>query len=326
MLNNHNLNVNEKKIISYLDLNARIPYSLIGKRLKKSQQQVSFIVERLKKREIIKNFYTMIDYSKLDLLNFRVYFKVSYVNEKKLNEFNDYLISDSHTSWVCLCGGKYDVICTFFAKNVSQFNKHLRGIIEKFPEQINDFSVLTTIVLRNFGRKYLSHSLRNNDEYFVGGDRDPEVLDEIDHTILKELSVNARKSSVEISNELSVTPKTIINRIKNLEDKEIILGYKPLLNLSNINYHASLILIKFHNISSKLENELINYLKIHPNVFSLVKTIGEWDIEITIEAQDAKQIRKIEVEIRQKFALLIQHIETVPLYNSSKLSYYPGFL
>ncbi|MBT4541316.1 Lrp/AsnC family transcriptional regulator [Candidatus Woesearchaeota archaeon] len=325
MPKNNKLNVNEKKILALLDQNARMPFSLIGKRLKKSQQQVSFIVDRLKKRDIIKSFYTIIDYSKLDILNFRVYFKVSYVNEKKLDEFIKYLISDPYSSWVSSCGGRYDVICTFFASNVSQFNKHLRSIIEQFPEQINTFSVLTTIILRNFGRKYLSVKPANN-ELFVGGDRIPEILDEIDLVILKNLSEDARKSSVEISNSLNVTPKTIINRIKSLENKQIILGYKPLINLQSINYTPVLILIKFHNISSVLENELVNYLKFNSNVFSLVKTIGEWDMEITIETQDQKQVRKIELEIRQKFALLIQQIELIPLYQPHKMRFMPGIV
>ena len=63
----YKLTVNEKKIISCLDLNARMPYSLIGKRLKKSQQQVNFIVERLKKKVGI--FRGMADQDKALLKN-----------------------------------------------------------------------------------------------------------------------------------------------------------------------------------------------------------------------------------------------------------------
>lgn len=325
MHKNFKISNNERRILSYLDLNARIHFSLIGKKLHKSQQQISFIVDRLKKKEIIRNFYTIVDYSKLGLLNFRVYFKVSYLNEKKVDEFIKFLTADSYSSWISLCGGRYDVICTFFAFNVSQFNKHLRDIIEQFHEQISMFSVLTTIVIRNFGRKYLSGSPIVK-ELFIGGDRFTERLDETDISILKDLSHNARMSSVEISNKLSVTPKTIINRINSLEKKQIILGYKPFLNLHIPNYQSSLIIIKYHNVSSVLENKLISFLKIHYNVLSIVNTIGEWDIEITVEAEDQKQVRIIEVEIRQKFALLIQHIESIPLYQSHKLSYFPSIL
>ena len=161
---------------------------------------------------------------------------------------------------------------------------------------------------------------------FVGGDREQESLDEIDMVILSNISEDARKNSVDISNSLKVTPKTIINHLKSLEKKKVILGYKPLINLQSINYTSIMILIKFHNVSSVLENKLVNYLKFNPNVFSIVKTIGEWDMEITIEAEDQKHVRKIELEIRQRFALLIQYIESIPLYQPHKMRFVPGFV
>ena len=83
---------------------------------------------------------------------------------------------------------------------------------------------------------------------------------------------------------------------------------------------------RYHNVSANLENKLILYLKTHPNVIEVVKTLGEWDIEIHLEAPSSIDLRKIEMEIRQKFGLLIQRIETVPLYKTYKLNYFPSFL
>ncbi|MBW3000174.1 Lrp/AsnC family transcriptional regulator, partial [Candidatus Woesearchaeota archaeon] len=137
---------------------------------------------------------------------------------------------------------------------------------------------------------------------------------------------DARKNSVLISNKLSLASKTVINRIKKLQKRKIIRGFKPLLNLQKAGYNSNLLMIKYHNISSELEDELINYLKMHASVISVVKTLGEWDIEIEIEAEEEKEIRKVEVEIRQKFALLIQQIDSIPLYQSYKKTFFPKFL
>jgi len=316
----------EKLILSILDLNARMPFSRFGSRIKKSQQQISYTVNSLKERGILRQFYTLIDYSKLDVLNFRVYFKVSYISEKKLDELIAYLLSESHTSWIAACGGRYDLICTFLASNPSQFNKMLRGIMEKFPEQIKNYTVLTTIVIRVFGRKYMLRNTALISEIIIGGDREPEDIDQTDMRILSELAEDARENSVKISNKLSLAPKTIINRIKRLQERKIIHGFRPLLNLQKAGYYSTLLAIRYHNISSELENELINYLKIHPYVISVVKTLGEWDIEIEIEADDEKEIRKVEVKIRQRFALLIKQIDNIPLYQSYKKTFFPRFL
>ena len=59
---------------------------------------------------------------------------------------------------------------------------------------------------------------------------------------------------------------------------------------------------------------------------SVVKTLGEWDIEIRIDVEESIKLRKTEMEIRQRFASLIQQIESVPLYKIYKKNYFPKFL
>ena len=145
----------EKALLEELETNARRPFSTIGKKIRSSQQHVSYAVNSMIKKGIIQKFYTLIDYSKLDVLKFRVYFRINYIDEEKLKELFDYLSLEPHTSGVFACGGKFDIICTFFTSNPSQFNKTLRKIMEKFPVQLQNYTVLTTIVNREFGRKYL---------------------------------------------------------------------------------------------------------------------------------------------------------------------------
>ncbi|TKJ17943.1 hypothetical protein CEE44_03780 [Candidatus Woesearchaeota archaeon B3_Woes] len=163
-------------------------------------------------------------------------------------------------------------------------------------------------------------------QVIVGGDRKPEIVDDVDMQLLNELAEDARKNSVDIGRKLDLTPKTIINRIRNLQQRKIIRKFKPLLNLRDVGYYSTLLTIKYHNISSELEDELIDYLKIHPHVVGVVKTLGEWDLEIEIEANNERELRKIEMKIRQEFALLIQQIEGIPLYQAYKKNFFPRFL
>jgi len=314
----------ERSVLSKLEIDARQPLSRIGKRIRRSQQQVSYTVNSLIEKEIIQNFDTLNDYSKLNIINFRVFFKLSYINKEKFDGLIKYIASDPHISSLVNCGGRYDIICTFFALNPSQFNKTLKELVAKFPRQLQNYTVLTTIVIRLFGRKYIFGSLP--EEIILGGDRQPEIIDEIDMKILNELSKDGRTSSVKIADMLSITPKTVVQRIKKLCNRKVILGFKPLLNPRKIGYVSNLLLIRYHNLAPEMENELINYLKVHPNVVSVVKTLGEWDIEIKIETADIMEFRKVEMGIRQKFSLLIQQIESIPLYRTYKNGYFPKFL
>ena len=314
----------ERSVLSKLEADSRQPLSRIGKGIRRSQQQVSYTVNSLIEKGVIQNFDTLIDYSKLDIINFRVFFKISYSSQEKFDELIRHIDSDPHISHLVTCGGRYDLICTFFALNPSQFNKTLKDILSKFPKQIQDYDVLTTIVVRWFSRKYICRDLPK--EIILGGDRMPEIIDEIDMKILNELSKDGRTCSVKIAELISVTPKTVMQRIKKLRSKEVILGFKPLLNPRKMGYVSNLLLIKYHNITPEMEKEMINYLKIHLNVVGAVKTLGEWDLEIRIETQGTMEFRKVEMEIRQKFTLLIQQIEGIPLYRIYKNNYFPKFL
>jgi len=314
----------EKMVISGLDMDGRKPFSRLGKTIRKSQQQVSYTTKTLIKRGIIKGFYPVIDYSKLDVINFRVYFKMSYFNKKNYLRLIDYLIKEPHTSWIASCGGPYDLLCTFFAKNPSQFNKKLKEIMSKFPRQLENYTILTTIVYRKFGLKYLSRKPKK--EIIFGGDREPENVDMTDLKIMNELSRDGRKSSTDIAEEVGVTAKTVIDRMRKLNKRRILLGFSPLIEPRKMGYVSGLLLLRYHNMTPEVEDKITMFLKSHPNVTWISKTIGEWDVEVFIHANDFMKLRNIEMRIRQHFSSFIQKTESIPIYENFKKNFFPEFL
>ena len=111
-----------------------------------------------------------------------------------------------------------------------------------------------------------------------------------------------------------------------LDKKKIILGYKPLLDLRNAGNKIFLFLLKYHNITTSMESKLISYLRAHVNIIKVIKTIGEWNIEIKIEINESSSIRKTERDIRENFGQLIKETLTIPIYATHKVTYFPQFL
>ncbi|MBD3249602.1 winged helix-turn-helix transcriptional regulator [Candidatus Woesearchaeota archaeon] len=314
----------ERLALKYLEMDARMSFSTIGKKLKKSQQQISYTVNSMVRKGILQKFYTVMDYSKFGAISFRVYFRVNYIDEKRFLEFIKHLAKDSHVSRISACGGRYDLLCNFLTYNPSKFNKNLRAIIEKFSEQVHDYLILTNIVTREYGRKYLMKEILP--EHIVGGDRYPENIDDADMQILSQISEDARKSSVDIASSLSVNPKTVINRIKKLKQKKVIRCFRPQINPEKAGMASYMLMLKYHNISAKEEKELVNFLRIHKNILRLTKTIGKWDMEIEIEVKNPMELRKVEMQMRQKFSSIIQNISAIPVYYTYKYSYFPEFI
>ena len=315
----------DQKLLFLVDKNSRLGFSKIGKMLRTSEQRISYTIQSLRNKGIINDFIALIDYSKLGLLSFRVFFKIIYVDEEKFEQLISHFTKDSHISSVTSCGGRYDLICTFMAHNPSEFNKHLKAIMARFSRQLNNYSVLTSIVVRHFGRKYLSPNPPLH-ELFIGGDRQPYQMNMQELEILGEVAQDARKSSVALAKKVGYTPKTIIAKINKLKEERVISGFSAFLSLEKAGYYRTLLLIKYHNISAEEEGKLVQFCKAHPNIIGLTKTLGEWDLEIEIEVKSIEDFRKIDIIIRKRFPTLIQDIESVPLYKTYKKNMLPKFL
>ena len=182
------LNSTEKSVLNLLNSNSRLSFSQIGLKINKSQQLVSSTVKTLTDKKIINNYYTLIDYSRLGVLNFHVYFKLSYLDKKRVEKFIDYLTNHSHVSWLVNCGGNFDLICSFYALNPSQFNKCLKQIIMKFSKIIKEYTFLTTIVMRIFKSGVSGNPDADSKEVIIGGDREIMVLKDADLSILDLIS------------------------------------------------------------------------------------------------------------------------------------------
>ena len=320
------LSPTEMKVIGLLDINARSRFRQIARTVRKSEQNVSYTVNSLMKKGVIKGFQTLVDYSRLSVLNFRVYFSINYISEERFETFKNFLINDPHSLWVVSCGSRYDVLCTFAFRNPSQFNKHLRSIMSRFAHQINSYSVLTTIVIRSMNRKYMLGRCRKCSVRIIGGDREAYDLPQKDIALLAAIADDARKGSVELARSLSCDPRTVMKRIKELQDMEVIKGFRVLLDTKRTSLVKNILLVRYHNISVEDEQTLISYLDVHPNVVCVTKTLGEWDLEISIEAESVSQFRQIERRIRSKFPAIIHTAETVPIYSEHKMTFFPRFL
>lgn len=306
-----------------LSENARRPYSQIGRKIRLSQQLVSYKVKSYMKSGLIKGFYPLVDYSKIGYLSFIVFFKINYANKEHFMDLISKISKNEAVIEVTECGGRYDIITVFSAKNPSSFNKAMKELIFDYSQSLKDYMILTGVVAHNFPRKYLLGIKNNVDDIIVGGDREPVHIDDTNKKILQELQENAAKPSLEISSKLMINPKTVISRIKSLEQLGVVKGYKPLLNIQVAGYRVNKIFLKLHNTSREREKSLLSSCRMHPNITDLIKLFGEWDVEITVETKTIKEFRDAYIMLREEFQDIIKDVESFPVFRTYKKQYIP---
>jgi len=318
--NKFRLNLKDKKILSLLDINSRMLNSKIAKKVGLSKDVINYRIKKLKNLGFIRGYYTIIDFSKLGYFSIRVYLKlidVSLEQEKKIIEF---LVNHKNTFFVAEIEGPFNIALGTWVKDIYEFEKFWIEFKEKFKKHISKEKISIFTKAYHFHRAYILNKKIDDAEPEIFGGSKTEKHDEKDLNILRLLAQNARIPIVEIAERLKIPPKTVDFRIKQLEKKKIIQGYRFIFDFNLFGYEYYKVDLNLRDIT-KLK-ELIDYAKTHPNILYVDQTIGGSDFEFDIEVKNKILFLEIIKELRKKFPEIRDwNYFTLRKYN--KLLYYP---
>lgn len=309
------------RLLYELDCNYRKTFTQFGKKIRMSEQLVSYKIHSFEEKKIILDYLPNIDYSRFGYLTFIVFFKVHYINEQSFARLIHKLKQHENIISITECDGTYDLMVTFAARNPSSFNKKLKQLVSENPKELRHHTILTTVVEHHFPRSYL---IESEDRYdtILGGDREEIPLDKLNLSLIKCL-LAGKKKIIDIAQSLKITPKTALNHLKYLETQQIIKGYRLLLNPQAMNLSANIILIRYRNITLEDEENFRRFCKYHPNVIEFTKTFGEWDVVVHTETEHREQFRKLSLQIREKFDDIIESSDNFRVFANHKKQYLP---
>lgn len=130
-------------------------------------------------------------------------------------------------------------------------------------------------------------------------------MDKIDLHIIKRMTEDARISFRKIAKELGVSPDTIINRYKTLQEKGVIRGSTVVLNPKKIGYNGIAVFMIDASPTHILATEnsppesslILKKLIQMRNIILATKTVGDHDLLAIGVARDFKHLIEIGAEI-----------------------------
>jgi DNA-binding Lrp family transcriptional regulator len=307
------MDIYDKKILFALDTNARTSYVQLAKQVHLSKDAIKNRINNYVKEKLIDGFYPLINSAKLGYYSFRVYFSFKNASIENEQEVIDYLIKEKNIFYLIQVEGYFDVGFGLFAKTIFEFNQFITSFKDKFSfieiQQENIF-----IQLHHFDRNYLINSKRKQNAKSVLQEPNLEKLDEVDIQLLSLLSKDARMPIVNIAEKLNLTSKAIIYRLKNLEKKEIILGYKPKINLDKLGY--SMYKIDLYLNDNLVKQKIKAFIYNLPNIIHAEEVFGGSDLEFDVECKDYTEFEIIINLIKKSFGkniLAIKHYRTTKI-------------
>jgi Lrp/AsnC family leucine-responsive transcriptional regulator len=298
------LDKKDKELLSLLYLNSRASFTEMGKKLKLSSSAVERRFSRLKEGGAISLLMADVNFAKLGLKSYRLYFKFDVMDEKTEKEVLALFDSIPRTLWGVVCEGGYDILWRILAKDEREVEEVMNLVTERFGRRITEKTVSTTTY-----QTYLSWNRA------FGGERHPEFpiersaeieqVDSIDMKLLAALYGNARATTVELSALVGLTPDAVQYRMKKLIGRGIILGYTAWYDAEKLGFEYDKIMFGFRGMTADKEKKFLDFCLEHDNVIFLNKTIGSWDIEVDIIVEDVMELHRFLLEIKTKFGHLI---------------------
>jgi len=302
------LDLKDRRILYELDLNSRQSFQKIGRKIRLSKETVFHRIKKLEEQGIIQRYSTMVDVGKLGYINFRIFLKLQNTTTTKEQEIINYLEKQKAVGWFVTVEGNWDLNIWLLCKSIEELNEFWENFNKKYINYIAQMQLSVFTNITYFSKAYLL-DIKNTYRFrFVTLPKE-EKIDNIDKNILKLMAPNSRISVVDIAQKLGISDRTVTTRIRNLERKKIIVGYKTLIDLSKWGYLYYKTHFKLSNITEEKERIFRQYVFEHPNIVYDNIAIGGPNLEIDIQVENTEKLREILKEIKDKFSSVIQDHE-----------------
>ena len=113
-------------------------------------------------------------------------------------------------------------------------------------------------------------------------------MDELDHSLISLLRANARMNIADLAHKLGVSRGTVTNRLRKLEDTQVIVGYtvrlKPEAEPERIRAWMGVL------VEGNQTRQVIASLLGEPGVSALHDTNGRWDLLAELEVRSMSEL------------------------------------
>ena len=324
------IDVKDRKILSELDMDARMPITKLAKKVGLSRQVVEYRIKRMQKENIIHGTKGIFDSVVAGFNWYRVVLRLLHVTKEEKEDFLTFLKTHKNTLWLGEVGGNWDLVVNFVCKDHFAFNKIFEEIVSLYGRYIHDSEVLIYVDVHDYERSYI---LKKKELTIKKGERkeffhqmifNPLIkIDKLSQKLIGTLAQNSLPSNLEVGKKLNVTGNTITNRIKQMQKEKLLLGFRLFINPSVLGYQSHMLLLETTRLDLGVEKKLNAYLKSIPQVIFVVKHIGKWRIGIEIETKNQQEFQDIFVDLRGKFSEIITNFESFPIFKDYAINYSP---
>ena len=295
----------------------------MAKKIDLAKTSIAYRVKRMIDKGIITNFYTIINPLKLGYTPVRFYLRFQYTTTALQAEIIKHFADDNRSWWVASLEGKYHLAVNMLLKNNNEFLDFWKSTLNKYRYYIQDeiFSIYFEFTALNYEYLNQEKNQQKRKKIIIHYDDNRITITEKERAFLKKIAQNARIPSIELAKHLNISPSRIHYLYRELEKKEIILGYRVNINIKKIGYKDFKVDIYLKDYQRR--DEIISYLKQNPNLVMLSRSAGISDIEAQFHLPDMETLHTVTQKLYEQFPGTIRSHTYHLVKTQHKWSYIP---
>jgi len=288
------------KLVYALSSNARLTTKKLGQLLSVSQQNASYMVKSLLKKDILQKYLTVIDPARFGLTNVIVLYNYKSFDKRSITNLKYYLLEHPYIVTAEEVSQGADLLLEYSVPNLSFFNKKHTEFLYKYQSLLQVADIYIVVVKHLYEKKYLVNTHDYN-ETIVCGDRNRFMFNTNQKKVLLELNKNAKEPVINIAHKLKIDSKTVVRIKKQLEKQKIILKYSMLFNYNKLDIVKKYLFIHLVHKDPNEIKKLLEFTKQNENIVEAVKIIGDYELMLVIEKH--KQSNQVVTDLRKNFQI-----------------------
>jgi DNA-binding Lrp family transcriptional regulator len=313
----------DRDILTALDFGARQGLASIAEKTCVSPQLLDYRLKSLKKRGILIGFRPVIDSFKLGFLYYRLFVRLSDTSPRRVAKIAQFAKKTRQVLWCYQMNGRYNLVLSFWAQSVQEFEQLTRAFLSQHGEVVEDYNQDQIYRLRHFSIDRLMGQ-RSSKHVDIEESGQIYKLDELDQAILRALTIDSRQPYSTLAQRCSTSDKVIAYRVGRLEERQIIRGYRPIINWPLLGRYHWKVFTRLNLGQRKVVEKAQEYLAKTPEIFCSLHGVGfpgEIDIEVVLDSYSglSEYIRKLD----QAFPGAVKSYEPLEFTAVHKVDYLP---
>lgn len=310
----------DERLVEKLSENARKSTTQIARELRLAKETTHYRIKRLQDQGVIQGFHAIINASSFGNHYFQVLLQLHKATKEDESTIVEYLRSQDSCANVQLLNGEYDVSCLLIHSNPGDVRQFVTRFNKRFGTLISEKTIHLIIKSHNFPIKLLPNGQTSRDAFYHGAPGERE-LDEIDHHILKSLTLDARAKSTDIAKAAGCDPQVVRYRIRKLEKDNILVGYSSTVDMTRLGKEIKQVFIMLND--PRATAGIIEFFASTQTIVTAYQLLGTYDLSVEIYVDNDLHLKRIMDEFRKNFLEKYVRFEVVRVYKNYKTSWSP---